>query len=126
MADRILLPGFRDDIPQLAKACDLMVLPSLREGLPRGALESLANGTPVITSANAGAMELITDNENGFVVPLQDGKAIAEKIRYLHEQPKELERLAANALRGIETTFSHGATVASLELYFSALIDQPA
>ena len=121
MADRVAQPGFRQDVPQIAKACDITVVPSLREGLPRVVLESLANGTPVISTANAGAMEIIEDNVNGYLVPLADPSAIADKIRSLYHSPDDLHRLTNNASDVINGRLSHQRTVDSMIDYFGRI-----
>ena len=122
MNDKIIQTGFRSDVPQLAKACDVLVLPSKREGLPRVVLESLAVGTPVITSANEGAMEIIEDQINGYIVPIGDGTAIAERIRLLTKNAELLKQLSENALKTIVTTISHDKTVNELENYFQRIL----
>jgi len=122
MADKIIQTGFRSDVPQIAKACDVLVLPSIREGLPRVVLESLAVGTPVITSANEGAMEIIKNHVNGFVVPICDGKAIAARIRLLIEDAELLATLSDNAQKTIATTMSHKKTVQEMESYFQDML----
>jgi len=118
MNDKIFQTGFRSDVPQIAKSCDVLVLPSEREGLPRVVLESLAVGTPVITSANEGAMEIIEDNINGYVVPIGDGKAIADRIRILSKNTELLNSLSDNAKQTIATKMSHIKTVECMERYF--------
>jgi len=122
MADKIIQTGFRSDVPQIAKACDVLVLPSEREGLPRVVLESLAVGTPVITSANEGAMEIVEDKINGYVVPIGDGKAIAERIRLLTKNPELLQQLNANAQKKIATDMSHNKTVKEIESFFHCIL----
>lgn len=122
MNDKIIQTGFRSDVPQIAKACDVLVLPSEREGLPRVVLESLAVGTPVITSANEGAMEIIEDKVNGYVVPIGDGKAIAERIRLLINDPDLLQQLSDNAQETIATNMSHEKTVQQMEEYFQEIL----
>ncbi len=124
MADRISLPGFRQDVPRIAKACDIMVAPSLREGLPRAVMESLANGTPVISAANPGTMEIIEDNNNGYIVPLADSKAIADKLRFLYHSPDHLQRLTDNAPDVINGRLSHQNTVDTYSEYFSRIVSQ--
>jgi len=122
MDDKIIQTGFRSDVPQIAKACDVLVLPSEREGLPRVVLESLAVGTPVITSANEGAMEIIEDKINGYIVPIGDGKAIADRIRLLIENTELLQLLSDNAQKTIATNMSHDKTVLELESYFQSVL----
>ncbi len=121
MNDNIIQTGFRSDVPQIAKGCDVLVLPSEREGLPRVVLESLAVGTPVITSANEGAMEIIEDQVNGYVVPIGDGKAIAERICLLVENTELLKQLSNNAQKTIATRMSHTKTVQEMERYFNQM-----
>lgn len=122
MGQHIIQTGFRSDVPQIAAACEVLVLPSEREGLPRVVLESLASGTPVITSANKGAVEIITDDINGYVVPIGDGKAIAKKIRYLYKNKSELTRLTDGAKKTIATKMSHKTTVLNMEDYFKRVL----
>ncbi len=124
MSNNIIQLGFRQDVPQIASACDVLVLPSIREGLPRAVLESLANGTPVITSANEGAMEIIENDKNGYIVPIADGEAIAERIRYLHQNKEALTRLEKNTFKTIETKMSHQQTVKNMIKYFEEIINQ--
>jgi glycosyltransferase involved in cell wall biosynthesis len=122
MNDKIYQTGFRSDVPKIAKACDVLVLPSKREGLPRVVLESLAVATPVITSANEGAMEIIEDKINGYVVPIGDGKAIAERIRILIKDTELLKSVSDNAQNTIATKMSHTQTVNNMESFFQRLL----
>lgn len=124
MKERIHLTGYRNDAPEIIAACDLLILPSIREGLPRVILESLAYKTPVITSANEGSMEIIDDGENGFVVPLRDGTAIAEKVRLLHDNPQLLKELSERAQDKLKNELSAQHTVENYLDYFKRLISQ--
>jgi glycosyltransferase involved in cell wall biosynthesis len=119
MAERILLTGFRNDVPAISKACDLLVLPSLsKEGLTRTVLESLSNGTPVVSSANDGVLETIEDGVNGYLVPIGDASAIAEKVRMLYNDTAALANITRNATEVITSKMSHAKTVKNMENYF--------
>jgi glycosyltransferase involved in cell wall biosynthesis len=123
MSESIIQPGFRNDVPAIAKACDLLILPSLsKEGLTRTVLESLSNGTPVVASANDGVIETIQNGFNGYLVPIGDATAIADKIRILYQDSKTLERLAGNATIVITSKMSHQKTVAHMEDYFKNIL----
>jgi glycosyltransferase involved in cell wall biosynthesis len=123
MSESIIQPGFRNDVPAIAKACDLLILPSLsKEGLTRTVLESLSNGTPVVASANDGVIETIQNGFNGYLVPIGNATAIADKIRMLYQDRKTLERLASNATKVITSKMSHQKTVTHIESYFKNIV----
>ena len=119
----IIRTGFRNDVPQLAKAADFTLLPSTRkEGLPRTILESLSNGTPVITSNIEGSLEIITDGENGLVYPAEDIQALANTIRKVYENRELATQLRKNAKKVIDDKFSHQQTIKNYEKYFLSLL----
>jgi len=123
MSERIIQPGFRNDVPAIAKACNILILPSLsKEGLTRTVLESLSNGTPVVTSANDGVLETIEDGVNGYIVPISDASATANKIRMLYKDKKTLAKLASNSTNVIKDKMSHNKTVMLMEAYFQKMI----
>jgi glycosyltransferase involved in cell wall biosynthesis len=73
--------------------------PSLTEGNPRVVFEAMASGLPVITTENARG--LVEDGKSGFVVPIRDADAIAEKIEFLYRNPvkrKEMGDVARQAV----------------------------
>ncbi len=122
MKQRIHLTGYRHDAPEIIAACDLLILPSLREGLPRVILESLAYGTPVITSANPGSMEIIDDGVNGRIVPLKDSAAIAATVRELYQDRQQLEKLATHSRDKLRDELSATKTVENMHCYFKRLL----
>lgn len=126
MNDRIIQPGFRNDVPAIAKACDLLILPSLsKEGLTRTVLESLSNGTPVVASANDGVVETIENDINGYLVPIGNASAIADKVSMLYQDRAKLAKLSVNASKVIEGKMSHAKTASHIEQYFQKILSQP-
>src|SRR3989344_5139238 len=75
--------------PEKAKeflfAGDVFSLPSLREGQSIVTYEALLAGLPVIASDIDSVREIISDDENGFIIPFEDSDKIVEKIIYLYE-----------------------------------------
>lgn len=124
MKDRVHITGYRNDAPEIIAACDVLVLPSIREGLPRVILESLAYGTPVITSANEGSMEIIDDEVNGYVVPLRDASGIAHRIRRLHDHPDILRQLSENTRDKLKNELSSQTTIQKHIDYFESLLEK--
>ncbi|MCK9455065.1 MAG: glycosyltransferase family 4 protein [Sulfurimonas sp.] len=123
MSERIHITGYRSDVPSIISACDILIHASTRkEGLPRVILESLASGTPVIASANESSLEIIEDSVNGFIVPIKDAKAIAQKIRELYDSPQTLQNLKEHAKDVIKNKMSHENTVKKYIEYFESLL----
>lgn len=80
LGDCIKMLGPRDDVELFYNACDLTVLPSLYEGTPNVALESLSSGVPVIATDVADNRKVIPDAEVGYIVPLDDEALFAERV----------------------------------------------
>jgi glycosyltransferase involved in cell wall biosynthesis len=81
--------GFRQDVVALMKISDMMVLPSLREGLPNVILEALALAKPVVATQVGGIPEIIRDGETGLLVPPKDPERLAEALLHLLRNPEK-------------------------------------
>src|SRR5205823_9528420 len=57
-----------DQMPHLLAAADMLVLPSMNEGLPRVILEAMATGLPVVATSVGGVPELVIDGRTGLLV----------------------------------------------------------
>ena len=64
--------GERDDIPELLRRIDLLVMPSLHEGIPQIGLQALACGAPVLASDVGGLPTIIQDGVTGTLVASHD------------------------------------------------------
>ncbi|MEN8185412.1 MAG: glycosyltransferase family 4 protein, partial [Myxococcota bacterium] len=108
----------RQDIPDLLRATDISILTSSYEGVSNALMESMCVGLPVVSTAYAGADELVTDGHDGLLDPLGDAPAFAECLLALLADPATRERLGAAARRTIESRYSLEAMVeALLSLY---------
>jgi glycosyltransferase involved in cell wall biosynthesis len=83
--------GHRDDVARLLAAADVLVLPSIFEGLPNVVLEAMRFRKPVVATAAPGTTEVVIDGETGRLVPVHAPTALAEAIRNL-TQDRELGR----------------------------------
>ncbi len=75
--------GHVENIRELMNDVDLVVLPSHREGVPRGLIEAAAMEVPLIATDVPGCREIVQDGINGFLIPVDDARALAEKITVL-------------------------------------------
>jgi glycosyltransferase involved in cell wall biosynthesis len=83
---------------------DVLVLPSLSEGSANVCLEAMACGLPVITTLQAGSA--VRDGKDGYIVPIRDGKAVADRLAVLASDRALLDELAENASgRALEFTW---------------------
>ena len=90
------------EIPNLLKNSDVMVFPSLAEGFSLSMVEALACGLPIISSCNTGVNDYIQDGVNGFVVPIQNSVAIAEKMQWFIEHREKIPEMGVNAIKTAE------------------------
>lgn len=92
-------PCSHAEVMKLMQSCDVFVLPSIVEGRALVQQEALACGLPIIVTKNAGAEDLVEDGTAGFIVPIRNPSAIAERLNYLHLNRDELEvmKVAAHA-----------------------------
>lgn len=106
IADRVHMPGHRDDIPDLQTAAHILCMPSLWEGLPLAVLEGMHAGNCVVASASSGIPEAIADGVNGLLVEPGSVESLARALRRVLEDRALRERLAAAALDTATTRFS--------------------
>jgi glycosyltransferase involved in cell wall biosynthesis len=83
------------DVRPVLAAADVVVMPSLAEGLGVAAIEAMAAGRPVVASAVGGLPELITDDVQGLLVPPRDAGALATALERCLADPALRARLGA-------------------------------
>lgn len=79
--------GHVKDIRSWLRACDVFVLPSYREGVPRSTQEAMAVGRPIITTDVPGCRETVVDGYNGFLVAPFSSSQIADSMIYFIQHP---------------------------------------
>ncbi len=110
-ADLAWLPGERSDIPELLRAMDIFVLPSLGEGTSNTILEAMATGLPVIATDVGGNPELVDDGSTGWLVAPADPAALAGRIRMYAENRQAMAEHGREGRRTAEERFSLQAMV---------------
>ncbi|MGE4420316.1 MAG: glycosyltransferase family 4 protein [Sulfurimonas sp.] len=122
MSEKIHMTGFRNDAPQIVASCSVLIQASTRkEGLPRVVLEALAGNTPVIATDIEGNTEIIEDGFNGFIVPIKNSDAIADKILELYNDKQKLQEFSQNATHTLEHKLSHRVTVEKFDKFFKEI-----
>jgi glycosyltransferase involved in cell wall biosynthesis len=78
-----------EDVARHLRLCDVLLVPSLREGMPNSLLEGLACGSLVLASAVGGIPDVIRDGHNGILVPRSGLGHLGERILALVQEPAE-------------------------------------
>ncbi|GAT31982.1 glycosyltransferase [Terrimicrobium sacchariphilum] len=98
IADRITFRGWLDarDVHAAMAESELLFIPSLHEGLPMAAIEALHHGLVIVGSNIGGLADVLSDDENGFMCPLE-APAFAEKLQLLLTSPELKTRMALHS-----------------------------
>lgn len=87
------------DVAEYIAESHVFVLPSYREGFPRSTQEAMAVGRAVITTDVPGCRDTVIEGKNGFIVRPRDSQAVADKMKYLIENPSEIRRMGDESHR---------------------------
>lgn len=118
-AARVRLEPFAGTAPPYLAALDLLLVPSLREGLPIVALEAMAAGLPVVASRIAGLPEAVADGETGVLVPPGDAVALAGAVDGLLADPDRLGAMGAAGRERCRERFALPAMIDGIEAIYA-------
>lgn len=107
----VRLLGMRDDVDELYSAFDIFVLPSHREGFPRSAMEAAAMRLPIVATDIRGCRQVVTDDVNGYLVPVRDPARLAAALEKIGSDPALRERLAAGSFERSRREFDERRVV---------------
>ena len=97
--------GETDTVADYYKQCSVYVLPSYREGTPRTVLEAMAMGRPIITTDAPGCRGTVIDGKTGFLVPIMDAEAVAEKMIEFIKNPELISQMGKESLAYCKSKF---------------------
>ena len=113
--------GQRADVPQILRAMDVFVLPSIAEGLPRSLMEAMAAGLLCIGSRVGGVPEILANGQAGYLVEPKNETALAQamvKLAKITNSAKE--QLIAKARQRVTEQYSHDLIIKKLENIYEA------
>jgi len=103
LADTVWFAGFVDNPFRYMKRSSMLVLTSLREGVPGVVVQAMACGLPVIgTDSPGGTGELVQNEHTGLLIPMSDPEALAHAMRRLVDDPAFAGRLVEEARSSID------------------------
>lgn len=98
--------GWRDDIPDLMRQSDLLVLCSQNEGIPYVIREAMHAALPIVATAVGGVPEAITDGETGFLIAPNDAIHLRQAIEHCLLNPEHCEAIGQRAREAAQQKFS--------------------
>jgi glycosyltransferase involved in cell wall biosynthesis len=113
--------GWREDVADVLRASDIMVLPSLAEGLPMAILEAMACARPVVATPVGGVPEAVVDGQTGLLVPSEDAPALAQAVLRLLRDPALARRMGDAGRRRAESLFSLDRVVSCVESLYEEI-----
>jgi len=122
LAGRVKWVGRRDDVPGLLRSADLLVHPSLWEGMPNVVLEAMASGLPVVATEVEGSEDLVVPGRTGWLVPSGDPTRLAGAILEAVDDPERARSLGKEGRVRVEGEFSIDRAVAQYEALWSGLL----
>jgi glycosyltransferase involved in cell wall biosynthesis len=119
----VLFMGYREDIVSIIDCCDILVCPSLFEGLPRVVLESMALGVPVVGSRVDGIPEVIDDGRNGLLVEPRDVQGLSTAMERLLADDSFRTQCSQAARQTITQTFTAQISAKETEQIYKSVLD---
>jgi len=118
--------GYSEDMPEVFLQANIIVLPTTYgEGVPKILIEAASCGRPIVATDIPGCREIVRHNENGFLIPPHDSKALADTLKTLIEDPKLRERMGIRGREIVKDEFSEEIVVnQTIELYKKILRDK--
>lgn len=125
VSDKVIFLGWRYDIPEIMQVLDILVLPSLNEGMGRVLVEAMASGRPVVASNVGGIPDLVRHGQNGFLVGPGDVNGLSLAIKKLLVDNKMRDEMGRRG-RAMAHNFSVEKMLEKIDALYSSLLGEMA
>ena len=122
--DRVHFTGFREDIENIMKTIDVLLLPSLWEGFGIVLIEAMAAGKPVITTRISNMPEIVTHLKDGLLVPPSDESALTEAMATLVNSRMLRQKMGKQGRDKVKNQFTQERMVDETEMYFLKILSK--
>ena len=113
--------GWRRDVGGLLSACDVLLLTSLYEGLPRVVLQAMAAGKPVVATGVSGTPEAVRHGVTGYLHDPSDVPGMAESLAHLLKNHCEARRMGQRGRKNLKGTLLIGNMLREIERVYAGL-----
>ncbi len=118
--ERVHLAGFQADPSPFYRVMDLLVIPSVNEGMSNAALEAMASGLPVLGNTGCGHEQIVTNGEDSVIADLSTPAALEAQIDALLASPERLVDMGRRARLTVTSRFSLPAMLNAYEQLYRA------
>jgi len=122
IADSVNFCGYREDIPKIIAATDVLVLASLRESFGRVIIEAMAMGKPVVATNGGGVPEIIRSDHTGILVEFANPDAISEAVVRLLNDEKLSKRIGQAGLKRVQEKFTMEKHVHEIQRVYESVL----
>jgi starch synthase (maltosyl-transferring) len=122
LAASVHLSGWREEIPELLRAADCFVLPSLWEGMPNVVLEAMAAGLPVIATRVEGTAEVIQAGETGWLVAPGAPGALTAAMEQFLDDPIAARSMGERGQRRVRAEYTWEQMVRRYEWLYEGIL----
>lgn len=120
----VTFTGYVSDMAALRKQTDVELVCSGMEAFGRVTAEAMLSSNPVIGADSGATPELIIHGKNGFLFESGSAEALADRMRYFLEHPREITRMGAEAYRGAKECFTARHNTDAVERLYAALLEK--
>jgi glycosyltransferase involved in cell wall biosynthesis len=106
LEDRVSWLGEREDVPEIIRALDVLLLPSWEEPFGRAVVEAMAMGVPVVATGVGGPCEIMQDGREGYLREPRNAPAWAHAVRLLADSPALASEMGRAGRRRAERSFT--------------------
>jgi glycosyltransferase involved in cell wall biosynthesis len=125
LEDAVSFPGEREDIVDVLRALDVVLVPSWEEPFGRVVAEAMAAGTPVVATNAGGPAEIVEHEISGLLAPPADADAWVAAVGRILSDEAFADTLRRNGRRIARERFSREAHVRNVMALYSEALDQP-
>ncbi len=124
LEDKVIFAGPREDVPNLLKSFDLLVVPSSLEPFGRVVIESMVLRVPVVATMSGGPSEIIQHDTNGLLVPVDNEQSLTNAVRILLTDDTKRKMFGEKAQKHIQDQFDLKHTVVHINQVVSEVLSK--
>lgn len=124
LGDYFIFTGYRTDIPRFLSALEILVMPSLVEGLCFAVIEASAMGVPVIATAVGGLRRSVINGKTGLLLPPSEPGALAKAILWMLEHPQEAKEMGLAGQEHFRELFTQERMVKHTEALYEKILNR--